>query len=91
MNTENQIRVLKWTTFPLWSIVAAHLFWDVSINLIGAMLVGSARDVEESIWTFVRVALLIVIPIAYYFIIRRIQWNLPPEEHAIDRMNIKNQ
>ena len=91
MNAENQIRILTWTMFPLWGIVAVNLFLGVAVELIGAMLVGSAQDIRVAIWMFAQVALLILIPVAYFFAVRRIQWNLPPEEHVTDRMNVKPQ
>ena len=74
---------------PLWIIVAASLFPEVMLRLFAEALVGDAF-VEGLGWLLVRVALLIVIPIAYFFTVRRLQWNLPPEEHTTDRMNIKN-
>jgi len=88
MTTENQIRVLAWTVFPLWGIIAVSLCWDVAWRLLAEMLVGHAFA-EGLTWLLVRMTLLIIIPIAYFFAIRRLQWNLPPEEHITDRMNIK--
>ena len=89
MTTDNKIRVLTWTMLPLWIIVAASLFPEVMLRLLAEALVGYAF-VEGLGWLLVRAALLIVIPIAYFFTVRRLQWNLPPEEHTTDRMNIKN-
>ena len=89
MTTENQIRVLTWTLFPLWGIIAIHLFMDVALRLVAEMLVGQAFE-EGLAWMLTRLALLILIPIAYFFTVRRLQWNLPPEEHTTDQMNIKD-
>ena len=87
MTTDNKIRVLTWTVFPLWIIIAASLLPEVMLRLLAETLVGYAF-VEGLSWLLVRAALLIVIPIAYFFTVRRLQWSLPPEEHVIDRMNI---
>ena len=89
MTTENQIRVLTWTLFPLWGIIAINLSVDVILRLLAEMLVGHAFE-EGLAWRLIQVALLILIPVVYFFAVHRLQWNLPPEEHTTDRMNIKD-
>ena len=89
MTTENKIRVLTWTVFPLWGIITLSLIPEVMLRLLAEALVGYAF-VEGGAWLLVRIALLIIIPITYFFAVRRLQWNLPPEESIADRMNIKN-
>jgi hypothetical protein len=87
MSVENQVRVLTWTTFLLWGSIIASMFWDMTLL---QLLLGFVLEEKAVVWTLVRIALLILIPIAYFFAVRRIQWNLPPEEHVTDRMNIDN-
>jgi hypothetical protein len=89
MTIENQIRLLTWTVFLLWGIIAANCFVDFAPRLLAEALVGHAFE-EGLVWTLIQITLLVLIPIAYFFAVRRLQWNLPPEEHITDTMNIKN-
>ena len=89
MTSENQIRVLKWTMLLLWVIIAVSFFPEVMLRLLAEALVGHAFE-KGLIWMLVRLTLLIVIPIAYFVTVRRLQWKLPPEELISDfQVNIE--
>ena len=51
------------------------------------MFEGVVEDLGR-VDVIVRVLLLIVIPIAFFFAARRLEKNLPPEEHVIGQMSI---
>ena len=93
MTTDNKAQILAWTTFPLWIIIVASLLLEMMMMFIGLALVGGNlfEGVVEGLGrvdVIVRVVLLIAIPIAFFFAARRLEKNLPPEEHVTDRMNI---
>ena len=102
MTTENKIQILAWTMFPPWIIIAASLLLEVMFHLLVYLFAWAffggnafeARAVAEAVsWlgrvdVIVRVVLLVVISIAFFFAVRRLERNLPPEEHVTDQMNI---
>jgi hypothetical protein len=89
MTIEKRIQILTWTTHIVWLGIAVCLLPNVAWLFLAEILVGWAIDEKTLTWLLVGICLLIIIPIAYFFTVRRLQWNLPPEDHIVDRMNIK--
>jgi len=91
MTIDTKIRFLTWAAVFVWAVVVVNFCVYSFLWIVAGMLVGPALDGKTVAWLLIQIALLILIPIIYFFVVRRLQWNLPPEEHITDQMNINNQ
>ena len=90
MTIDTKIRFLTWAAFFVWAVVVVNFCVYSFLWIVAGMLVGPALDGKTAAWLLIQIFLLILIPIAYFFAVRRLLWNIPPEDCQTDRMSTRH-